>query len=98
MLGVDVDNLGKRYGDLDAVRGPSYGDAHVFGKSVVSEVRSVRRLVGIAPQDISLYPNLSAVENLDFFGRIYGVPSARLPTRAAELLDLVGLTARADER
>jgi ABC-2 type transport system ATP-binding protein len=131
MLGVDVDNLGKRYGDLDAVRGvsfairpgevfgllgpngagktttismlstllrPSYGDAHVFGKSVVSEVRSVRRLVGIAPQDISLYPNLSAVENLDFFGRIYGVPSARLRTRAAELLDLVGLTARADER
>src|SRR5215470_17508996 len=131
MLGVDVDNLGKRYGDLDAVRGvsfaiqpgevlgllgpngagktttismlstllrPSYGDAHVFGKSVVSDVRSVRRLVGIAPQDISLYPNLSAVENLDFFGRIYGVASARLRTRAAELLDLVGLTARADER
>jgi ABC-2 type transport system ATP-binding protein len=131
MLGVDIDNLGKRFGDVDAVRGislavqpgevfgllgpngagktttlsmlstllrPSYGDATIFGKSVVSDVRGVRQLVGLAPQEVSLYPNLTAQENLDFFGRLYSMPHRRLRARADELLALVGLTARSDER
>lgn len=36
------------------------------------EPKLVRRMIGIAPQDIAIYPMLTAVENLRFFGRIYG--------------------------
>jgi ABC-2 type transport system ATP-binding protein len=131
MVGVEIENLGKRFGAVEAVRGlslvieegeafgllgpngagktttlsmlatllaPSYGDARIFGKSTVSEIWAVRELVGLVPQDAGLYPNLSARENLAFFGRIYDVPSRELPRRTNELLDLVGLTGRADDR
>jgi len=77
---------------------PSYGDARIFGSSLTGDVQRVRQLVGLVPQDISLYPDLTAWENLEFFGRIYGVSGTGLRSRAEELLALVGLTARAGER
>jgi ABC-2 type transport system ATP-binding protein len=58
----------------------------------------VRRLVGLAPQDISLYPELTADENLRFFGRLYGLGGTRLRQHADELLDLVGLLPRRRDR
>src|SRR5262249_18860945 len=48
--------------------------------------------------EISLYPDLTADENLSFFGRMYGVGGATLRTRADELMDLVGLAPRRDDR
>jgi len=79
-------------------RRPSGGDAFVFGKSVRTAAAAVRRLVGFVPQEISLYPELTARENLRFFGRIYGVPTRELGRRSDELLELVGLDARRDDR
>ncbi|MGH7786774.1 MAG: ABC transporter ATP-binding protein [Candidatus Binatia bacterium] len=129
-LGVEVEGLAKRYGEVEAVRGisfcieegeifgllgpngagktttlsmlstllrPSRGDARIFGKSLAGDVAGVRRLVGLVPQDISLYPTLSARQNLSFFGRIYGVTRQALRARAEQLLDLVDLRGRADE-
>jgi ABC-2 type transport system ATP-binding protein len=82
---------------LSTLLPPSNGDARIFGASVTTDMRGVRRLVGLVPQDISLYPNLSARENLVFFGRIYGVAAGALRDRSDELLMLVGLHGRADD-
>lgn len=76
---------------------PSAGDAVVFGHSVRTNVAAVRHLIGFAPQDLSLYPGLTAVENLRFFGHMYGVPGTVLDTRADELLEYVGLESRRDD-
>ncbi len=58
----------------------------------------VRRRLGVATQALALYDELSARENLDFFGRLYGLAGAALKARTAELLDLVGLADRARSR
>ena len=76
---------------------PSAGDAIVFGQSVVAHPEAVRRMIGLVPQDIALYPKLTAAENLRFFGRTYGVRSAELRARVDDLLQLVGLEARRDD-
>ncbi len=76
---------------------PSAGDAMVFGRSVKEDVAAVRAMIGIVPQDLSLYPKLTAAENLRFFGRMYGVPALELNRRVEELLHLVGLESRHDD-
>jgi ABC-2 type transport system ATP-binding protein len=76
---------------------PTAGDALVFGHSVRTDVAAVRRMIGVVPQDIALYPKLTAVENLKFFGRMYGVRGTELGHRIDELLEIVGLDARRDD-
>src|SRR5260221_7619943 len=66
---------------LATQRQPSAGDATLFGHSARMEPSLVRQMIGIAPQEISLYPNLTAAENLQFFGRIYGVKESDLGER-----------------
>jgi ABC-2 type transport system ATP-binding protein len=83
---------------LATQRQPSAGDATLFGRSARKESRLVRQMIGIAPQEISLYPKLTAAENLQFFGRIYGVKESELGKRIDELLALVGLDAHRDEQ
>ena len=82
---------------LATQRRPSAGDATVFGHRLSTEVRVVRRLIGIVPQALALYPRLTAAENLRFFGRVYGVESGELEERIDELLQFVGLAERRDE-
>jgi len=76
---------------------PTSGDARIFGYSVRTDVAAVRGMIGVVPQEISLYPKLTALENLNFFGRMYGVPKVELTRRVDELLELVGLEARRDD-
>lgn len=76
---------------------PTGGDAFVFGHSVQRDTQRVRRLIGLVPQEVSLYPQLSARENLKFFGRMYGVKGAVLERRVDHLLELVGLENRSTE-
>ena len=77
---------------------PTAGEVSVAGHSVTAEPDAVKRVVGVVPQDIALYPDLNAVENLRFFGRLYDVPKARLEGHIGELLALVGLTEHASRR
>jgi len=70
---------------------PTAGQVAVAGHSVTAEPEAVKRAIGVVPQDIALYPDLNAVENLRFFGRMYDIPKARLEPRIGELLQLVGL-------
>jgi ABC-2 type transport system ATP-binding protein len=77
---------------------PTAGQVAVAGHSVTAEPEAVKRVIGVVPQDIALYPDLNAVENLRFFGRMYDVPKARLEPRIGELLQLVGLAEHARRR
>jgi ABC-2 type transport system ATP-binding protein len=54
--------------------------------------------VGYVPQDLALYPDLSAVENLTFFGQLYGLGGKELQARIGETLELVGLADRGKDR
>ena len=83
---------------LSGLIAPTSGDARVSGRSIVKEPLAVKQLIGVVPQEIALYPTLSARQNLLFWGRMYGLGGADLNRRADELLDLVGLRDRADDR
>ena len=76
---------------------PTSGEVDLDGRGSPSDP-AVRRLIGVAPQSIALYDQLTAIENLTFFGELYGLPSAKLRTRCAELLEMVGLSDRATSR
>lgn len=73
---------------------PTAGDAVVFGHSVQRDIATVRQTIGVVPQDIALYPKLTAAENIRFFGRMYGVSKVALEERIDELLRVVGLEGR----
>ena len=55
------------------------------------------RRIGLVPQDLAIYPELTATENLAYFGRLQGLPGAALTARTGEVLELVGLADRAKE-
>jgi ABC-2 type transport system ATP-binding protein len=77
---------------------PTSGDATVGGHSIVRDSMAVRRAIGVVPQEIALYDALTARENLAFWGRMYGLGGADLRRRVGEVLDLVGLADRADQK
>jgi linearmycin/streptolysin S transport system ATP-binding protein len=83
---------------LATERPPSAGDAFLLGHSIRAQRRAVRRMIGVAPQDIALYPTLTGAENLRFFGRIYDIQGAELTTHIEQLLDFVGLQDRGNDQ
>jgi ABC-2 type transport system ATP-binding protein len=83
---------------LSCLLPPSGGSARVAGHDVVREALEVKRRVGLVPQDLAVYPTLTASQNLCFFGRLYGLAGRELKTRVAEALERVGLSGRAEER
>jgi ABC-2 type transport system ATP-binding protein len=76
---------------------PSAGEGRVAGLDIVSESEGIKQQIGYMSQRFSLYEDLTAEENLDFFGGVYGLPEAELAQRIDELLDLVGLADRRGE-
>jgi ABC-2 type transport system ATP-binding protein len=77
---------------------PDSGSVRLFGKPFDRSDREQRRLVGLGTQDLSIYPDLTARENLRFFGKLYGLGGTDLEQRIDELLAVVGLADRADDR
>ena len=76
---------------------PDSGSVRVDGHEVVGEGTAARRRMGVVPQEVALYPDLSARENLRYWGRAYGLEGDDLERRTEEVLETVGLTARADD-
>ena len=76
---------------------PDAGTISIGGHDLWREPLSARRLMGVVPQDVALYPALSARENLRFFGRLQGLSGEELKRRCEESLELVGLRERASE-
>lgn len=128
---IEVRNLSKRFGELQAVDGisfgvrrgeifsllgpngagksttisilscllqPTGGEALVSGYSIKEEPMAVKRAIGIVPQEIALYPDLSAEENLSFWGKMYGLRGKPLQKRVQEVLEIIGLAERQKDR
>jgi len=74
------------------------GDITVAGRPMTTSTIEAKRSIGLVPQDLAIYPDLTARENLRFFGRLQGMKGTDLDARLAEVLDVVGLTDRADDR
>jgi ABC-2 type transport system ATP-binding protein len=83
---------------LSCLLQPTKGDAEVMGFSVIREPQRVKEVIGVVPQDVALFPDLSARENLDFWGKMYGLRGAVLKQRVNEVLEMVGLTEHAKGR
>ncbi len=83
---------------LSCLLKPDAGEARVGGFSVTKEAEKVKRLIGVVPQDIALYEDLSGRENLLFWGRMYGLRGAALNKRVDEVLELIGLVDRQKDR
>jgi len=77
---------------------PDSGSVVVGGHRVTTTATAAKGLIGYVPQDIALYPDLSARENLRFFGRLQRLRGRDLDRRVARVLELVGLTDRARDR
>ena len=77
---------------------PTSGEAWILGHKVSTRDKELRRLIGIVPQELAIYNELNARENLSFFGSLYGISGERLRRRVDEVLAAVGLTDRAGDR
>jgi ABC-2 type transport system ATP-binding protein len=128
---LDVVQLSKRYGPIQAVRDlsfhvdpgetygllgpngagkstaismvvglaePDAGDVRVLGRPMTTRATEVRSAIGLVPQEVAVYPDLTARENLRFFGRLYDLSGADLSARVDRVLDVIGLAGRADDR
>ena len=83
---------------LSTLYEPTSGNAWVGGHSVIQEAMAVRRMIGVVPQDLALYEDLTARENLSFWGQMYGLSGAALKQRIDEVLAQIGLSDKANQR
>ena len=77
---------------------PSEGDATIMGHSITREAEAAKACLGVVPQDIALYLDMSARENLVFWGKLYGLRGSILKKRVDEVLEIIGLTDRQKDR
>jgi ABC-2 type transport system ATP-binding protein len=83
---------------LSTVLPPDRGDVTIGGYSISDNAAAARRLIGVCPQDLALYENLSPLDNLVFFGRMEGLSGKEARAQALANLELVGLMERAHEK
>ncbi|QYK51961.1 MAG: ABC transporter ATP-binding protein [Anaerolineales bacterium] len=83
---------------LSCLLSATEGDAVIDGHSVRTQADAVKRVIGVVPQEIALYPDLTARENLMFWGKMYSLSGAHLKQRVAETLEIAGLSDRANEK
>lgn len=77
---------------------PTSGDAFIGGHSITREPMAAKRLMGFIPQEVALYPELSARRNLLFFGKMYGMHGPALDKRVDEVLAFIDLTDRQKDK
>ena len=68
------------------------GEAKLFGQVMRGQAADIKRRIGVVPQELALYETLSARDNLNYFGKLYGVTGADLKTRVGEVLGVLGLS------
>ncbi len=83
---------------LSCLLRPEAGDALVMGHSIRKDPMGVKSTLGVVPQEIALYEDMSARENLTFWGKMYGLRGQALVKRVDEVLEIIGLTERARDR
>ncbi len=83
---------------LSTVLPPDHGDVIIGGYSVKDNAAAARRLIGVCPQDLALYQDLSALDNLIFFGRMEGLSGKEARAQAIANLERMGLLERANDK
>ena len=83
---------------LSTLYTPTSGDAVIGGHSVTKDPMGVRNIIGVVPQDLALYEDLTARENLVFWGQMYNLSGKSLNIRVDEVLEQIGLTDKAKNR
>ena len=73
------------------------GEASVLGLSLNNNIHEIKQLIGVVPQDIALYPTLTAYENLRYIGNMYGLSGKDLKTKIQENLEIVGLSSQSKQ-
>ncbi|MCC5895669.1 MAG: ABC transporter ATP-binding protein [Alkalibacterium sp.] len=73
---------------------PTSGEVRFNGEDALKHSQRLRKVMGVVPQEIALYEELSAYENMRFFGKVYGLRGKELETRVQDVLELIGLTDR----
>jgi len=76
---------------------PTSGHASVAGHDTVSDGKAARQELGVVPQELALYEDLSTLENLRYWGKAYGLRGDALEARVAEVLEHIGLADRAKD-
>jgi len=77
---------------------PTKGSARIDGMDIRSNHDAIKRIIGVVPQDVALYPTLTAWENLTFFGNMYGLRGRILREKIAEGFSVFGLEKHADKK
>jgi sodium transport system ATP-binding protein len=128
---IEVEGLGKRFGEVQALDGVSFaaadgkitgllgpngagkstclrilstilkadrGSARVGGIDLATDALGARRVMGVLPHNSGLYPQLSARQNITYYGRLHGIDGAALAQRTATLIERLELTAIADRK
>lgn len=83
---------------LSCLLRPDEGDARIMDHSIRSDAMGVKSVLGVVPQEIALYEDLTARENLTFWGKMYGLRGGALRSRVNEVLEVIGLSDRANDR
>lgn len=83
---------------LSTLYTPTSGDATIAGHSITKSPMDVRNAIGVVPQDLALYEDLTARENLIFWGQMYGLGGSALKNRVEEVLEQIGLVDKAKDR
>ena len=76
---------------------PDAGEVVVADKPFWSDPQAAKRIMGVVPQELAIYEELTGRENLEFWGRMAGLSSSEAKSRAAELLEALSLTERAKD-
>ena len=83
---------------LSTLLAPTSGDAYIYGFSIKNDNMQVRKNIGIILQEIALYDDLTAMENLHYWGKLYDLKGRELEQRVKEVLEQIGLSDRAKDR
>ncbi len=77
---------------------PDSGEVSIAGYQIPSQISNIKQLIGLVPQDIALYQDLTAYENLMFFGRMCNVPKKELKPKIDNYLERLGLFEKRNEK
>lgn len=83
---------------LSSLLKPDSGEILYQGKSLYENLSESKRMIGVVPQEIALYEDLTAIENLKFWGTLYGIKGKKLQSKIEELLEFLGLSDRKNHK
>ncbi len=98
LLGPNGAGKSTTIGMLSTYLQPTGGKVTINGLDVHKDAAKVKKIIGVVPQELAIYEENTCLENMNFFGEIYGMPADRRKARIEELLKAVGLWDRRKEQ